>query len=210
MLNPELCLIEQQSAANRCTVWMCVCDWVNVKLYCKELWVVIKTRKALYKYKSIYHLLLHKPAVADTSYYTTHNLCFPMWSDIHFIYSSVSANTASLSLTCFRKMCFLRYIQIKKIFLSSSRCTFMFLRNSSNLRFFVHKRSSICAAVAAAGLKKHTWLDAFQMRTVHVLVHVYPHKIYFRVSLMFFLLRQMEIKSLTCDMCGNSLTTATY
>ena len=22
---------------------------------CKELWVVIKTRKALYKYKSIYH-----------------------------------------------------------------------------------------------------------------------------------------------------------
>ena len=24
MLNPELCLIEQQSAANRCTVWMCV------------------------------------------------------------------------------------------------------------------------------------------------------------------------------------------
>ena len=22
--NPELCLIEQQSAANRCTVWMCV------------------------------------------------------------------------------------------------------------------------------------------------------------------------------------------
>ena len=29
---------------------------MNVKLYCKELWVVIKTRKALYKYKSIYHL----------------------------------------------------------------------------------------------------------------------------------------------------------
>ena len=52
MLNPELCLIEQQR--NRCTVWMCVCDWVNVKLYCKELWVVIKTRKELYKYKSIY------------------------------------------------------------------------------------------------------------------------------------------------------------
>ena len=31
-------------------LYECVCDWVNVKLYCKELWVVIKT-KALYKYK---------------------------------------------------------------------------------------------------------------------------------------------------------------
>ena len=35
-------------------LYECVCDWVNVKLYCKELWVVIKTRKELYKYKSIY------------------------------------------------------------------------------------------------------------------------------------------------------------
>ena len=34
MLNPELCLIEQQSAANRC-------------MNCKVLWVVIKTRKVL-------------------------------------------------------------------------------------------------------------------------------------------------------------------
>ena len=57
MLNPELCLIEQQSAANTVdVVYECVCDWVNVKLYCKELWVVIKTRKELYKYKTIYHL----------------------------------------------------------------------------------------------------------------------------------------------------------
>ena len=31
-------------------VCVTVCDWVNVKLYCKALWVVIKTRKALYKY----------------------------------------------------------------------------------------------------------------------------------------------------------------
>ena len=30
-------------------LYECVCDWVNVKLYCKELWVVIKTRKVLYK-----------------------------------------------------------------------------------------------------------------------------------------------------------------
>ena len=37
-------------------LYECVCDWVNVKLYCSVLWVVIKTRKALYKYKSIYHL----------------------------------------------------------------------------------------------------------------------------------------------------------
>ena len=58
MLNPELCLIEQQSAANIDALYKCVCDWVNVKLYCKVLWVVIKTRKALYKYKTIYHLLL--------------------------------------------------------------------------------------------------------------------------------------------------------
>ena len=34
----------------------CVCEWVNVKLYCKELWVVIKTRKVLYKYKTIYNV----------------------------------------------------------------------------------------------------------------------------------------------------------
>ena len=33
----------------------CMNVCVNVKLYCKELWVVIKTRKALYKYNSIYH-----------------------------------------------------------------------------------------------------------------------------------------------------------
>ena len=38
-------------------LYECVCDWVNVKLYCKELRVVNKTRKALYKYKTIYHLL---------------------------------------------------------------------------------------------------------------------------------------------------------
>ena len=50
MLNPELPLIEQQSAA----LYECVCYWVNVILYCKELWVVIKTRNALYKYKPIY------------------------------------------------------------------------------------------------------------------------------------------------------------
>ena len=38
-----------------CMPYDCVCDWVNVKLYCKAFRVVIKTRKALYKYKSIYH-----------------------------------------------------------------------------------------------------------------------------------------------------------
>ena len=34
-------------------------EWENVKLYCKELWVVIKTRKALYKYKTINHYHYH-------------------------------------------------------------------------------------------------------------------------------------------------------
>ena len=28
MLNPELCLIWQQSAANICTIWMCVTGWM--------------------------------------------------------------------------------------------------------------------------------------------------------------------------------------
>ena len=37
MLNPELPLIAQTSAANRSTVWICVCEWVNGKLYCKAL-----------------------------------------------------------------------------------------------------------------------------------------------------------------------------
>ena len=54
MLNPELPLMEQQLLID--ALYECVCEWVNVKLYCKELWVVIKTRKALYKYKTIYHL----------------------------------------------------------------------------------------------------------------------------------------------------------
>ena len=34
MLNPELCLIEQQSAANTVyALYECVCDWVNVKRF---------------------------------------------------------------------------------------------------------------------------------------------------------------------------------
>ena len=36
MQNPELCLLEQHSASNRCTVW-CVCDWVNVNCTYTEL-----------------------------------------------------------------------------------------------------------------------------------------------------------------------------
>ena len=48
LLNPELPLIELIDA-----LYECVCDWVNEKLYCKVLWVVIKTRKVLNKYKSI-------------------------------------------------------------------------------------------------------------------------------------------------------------
>ena len=35
--------IQNKGAANICTVCMCV--------YCKELWVIIKTRKAIYKYR---------------------------------------------------------------------------------------------------------------------------------------------------------------
>ena len=38
----------RKSAAHRCTVWMCV--WVEIN-YCKALWVVIMTRKGLYKYR---------------------------------------------------------------------------------------------------------------------------------------------------------------
>ena len=33
----------RESAAQRYTVWIRVCDWVNNKNYCKALWVVIKT-----------------------------------------------------------------------------------------------------------------------------------------------------------------------
>ena len=45
----------QESAANRCTVWMCVrlgeCKCTVKSFECN------KTRKALYKYKTIYHLI---------------------------------------------------------------------------------------------------------------------------------------------------------
>ena len=70
MLNPEFPLIEQQSAANRCTVWMCVRMGECKKQYCKELWVVIKTRKALYKYKTIYSANCWQQEVT----------CFILWS----------------------------------------------------------------------------------------------------------------------------------
>ena len=43
MLNPELCLIEQQSAANRCTVWMCV--WMGE---CKTVLHYINTNHLLF------------------------------------------------------------------------------------------------------------------------------------------------------------------
>ena len=52
MLNAELPLIEK-GAANRSALYECVCEWVSGKLYCKALWVVLKTRKALYKYRPL-------------------------------------------------------------------------------------------------------------------------------------------------------------
>ena len=66
MLNPEVFLIEQ-SAANRCSVWMCV--WLGECKTTVKSWV-IKTRKELYKYKSIYHTHSHTHSHSHTHTHT--------------------------------------------------------------------------------------------------------------------------------------------